>query len=289
MGIHCLETKYELGRLLGEGAMARVFAARDRETGLEVAVKVMREEHVGSPAMIACFTREAVLATRMMSPYAVKPLTLAVMKQRVPCIVYEHLEGETLADRLESGAPMSLDEVVQVVEQTARALGRAHALGIVHLDVKPENVFLVREPRGRFSVKLLDFGIAQRVDETGTAEVVGGTPEYIAPEVLFAGEPRASTRADLYALAVLAFECLTGRVPFVGDCVEAMRAQHLEPKRPSLSAFRPDLAGPIDDWMDRALHPDPFWRFPTADAMKRSLAVAIRGTEIALEQTKRAA
>ena len=102
-------------------------------------------------------------------------------------------------------------------------------------------------------------------------------------------EPRATTRADLYALAVLAFECLTGRVPFVGDCLTAMRAQHLEPKRPSLSAFRPDLAGPIDDWMDRALHPDPFWRFPTADAMKRSLAVALRGTEIALEQTRRAA
>lgn len=288
MPVEILEDRYEIGELLGHGTMGIVCAAHDKVLGIDVAVKIMREEYVRDPEMLARFSREASISTRMMSPHIVKVLGIAVTRAGTPCIVYERLHGETLAERIDRGAGLSLAAVTQIVKQTARALARAHSLGVVHLDVKPANIFLVEQPGGRFLVKLLDFGIAEMVGDDGRAVAFGGTPEYIAPEIL-RGERSADARADLYALGVVAFECLTGSCPFPGGHIDDVLWAVMHGERPSLGELRPDLSGPIDDWMDRALHSDPFWRFSSAKELDESLDLALTSLHVARVALRRAA
>ncbi|MDB4935161.1 MAG: Adenylate cyclase [Labilithrix sp.] len=263
----CLEDRYELGAFLGAGAMGEVYAAYDKVLGIDVAVKIMRREHVGSATRIARFTHEARVSTRMMSPHIVKVYGIAVTRDGLPCIVLELLEGETLATRIGRDGTLSVALTTDIVKQLARALARVHALGIVHRDVKPENVFLTRDAGGRMLVKLIDFGIAEQLSPAGHQLV--GTPEYMAPEVVF-GTHDLDVRSDLYALGVVAFECLTGRCPIVGSVDQVfMMLRHGE--RASLLQLRPDLSGAIGMWMDCALRADPMWRFASAKEMSESL------------------
>ena len=158
------------------------------------------------------------------------------------------------------------------------ALARVHNLGVVHRDVKPANIFLVAVPGGRTLVKLLDFGIATEMDACGsTKNVLIGTPEYIAPEVLF-GKQHIDTRADLYALGVVAFECLTGRCPFPGTTIDDVFLRLARGTRVSLSDLRPELDCEIEEWMDRALHVDAFWRFSSAMDLVDGMITAVRSS-----------
>lgn len=259
-----IDERYELGELLGAGAMGQVFAARDMVLGIDVAVKMMHPELARSRRQVDQFTAEAKVSARMLSPHMVKVLGLAVSRQGAPCIVFERLEGETLGERLARDGGLSLAETVEIVKQTARALTRAHMIGVVHRDVKPDNIFLTKDARGRVLVKLLDFGIAATLDADGTyaSAQLAGTPEYMAPELLF-GTHDLDVRADLYALGVVAFECLTGRCPFPGNVTQVM-AQLRDCVSPAFTEHRPDLNGDVDTWMDRALHADPYWRFASA-------------------------
>lgn len=286
-----VDDRYELGDLLGSGAMGLVYGARDKVRGIEVAVKMMHAELTSSRRRLAQFTAEATLASRMLSPNVVKVLGLAVTRDGVPCIVYERLEGETLGERLARDGGLSLSDTVELVKQTARALSRAHMLGIVHRDVKPDNIFLTKDGRGRLLVKLLDFGIATITDRHGryAPARLAGTPGYMAPEALFATH-ELDGRADLYALGIVAFECLTGRCPYVGsvhEVIEQLRAG----VSPAFTEHRPDLEGPVDAWMDRALHADPYWRFSSAkelsDAFESAASPAPASTTQAARITVR--
>jgi serine/threonine-protein kinase len=269
-----VEERYELGELLGEGATGQVFSARDRVLGIDVAVKIMRPALARSPRQVAQFKAEAEIAARMLSPHVVKVFGVAVTRGGAPCIVYERLEGETLSERIAREGRLSLAETIDIVKQTARALARAHMVGVLHRDVKPENIFLVRDARGGTLVKLLDFGIAVEADATGSYAhcELAGTPEYMAPEVFF-GTQAPDQRADVYGLGVVAYECLTGKCPFPGTVVEVLQLLH-GGARPELLQHRPDLGGAVDAWMDRALQPDPYWRFGSVREMYESLANA---------------
>lgn len=274
-----LEDRYEIGEVLGQGAIAIVYAARDRVLDIDVAVKVLREEHMGHLGVVACFEREAQIGIRMLSPHAAKVLDTAVSSDGALCIVFERLVGETLASRIARRGTLSLFETAEIVKQTARALGRAHALGIVHCDVKPDNIFLTEDMEGRTQIKLLDFGIAEMLAPEAKSPHLhlSGTPEYIAPEVLF-GTQRADARADFYALGVAAFECLTGRCPFPGEDVREVALLVECGVRPSLLDLRPDLNVELDSWMERALQPDPYWRYASAreivDELDRAVSAA---------------
>lgn len=274
-----LDDRYEVGELLGAGAMGTVFAAKDLILGIDVAVKVMHEKLARSKKDVARFAAEASLCSRMWSPHVVRTLAIAVTRDGVPCIVYERLVGETLGTRLEREGGLPLGLMLEIVKQTARALARAHAIGVIHRDVKPDNIFLTEDARGQLLVKLLDFGIAEASQKDGTysATLFAGTPEYMAPEVLF-GTHETDARSDLYALGVIAFECLTGRCPFMGDLV-AVVEQHGAATRPSLTEHRPDLDGLIDAWMTRALDPEPAHRFASAKELAESLELAVRSTK----------
>jgi serine/threonine-protein kinase len=271
-----VDERYELGELLGSGAMGQVFAARDRVLGIDVAVKMMHPALAKSRRQVAQLTAEATISARMLSPNVVKVMGLAVTRSGAPCIVYELLEGETLGERIARDGGLSLADTVEIVKQTSRALARAHMIGVIHRDVKPDNIFLTVDARGRMLVKLLDFGIASMADTHGTYahSQLAGTPEYMAPEVLF-GTHDLDARADLYALGVVAFECLTGRCPFPGDVGEVI-AQLRTGASAGFTEHRPDLHGELDAWMERALHADPYWRFASAQELAEALEKAAR-------------
>ena len=271
-----LEERYALGAVLGEGKIARVYAARDTVLGIDVAVKVMRDEQAASRIMVERFAREASISARMLSPYVVKVLGLAVTRSGAPCIVYELLEGETLAQFIARRGPISLEETTEIVKQTARALARVHALGVVHRDVKPDNIFVTTQPDGHALVKLLDFGIAEEMKSGNAAHDLAGTPEYMAPEVLF-GSAALDARVDLYALGVVAFECLTGRCPFTGERISDIFNAIHQGTRMSVSQLRSDIPTEVDEWIDCALQPEPYWRFSSAKELSTALETAATG------------
>jgi serine/threonine-protein kinase len=277
-----VDARYELGELLGEGATGQVFAARDVVLGIDVAMKIMRPALAKSRRQVAQFRSEARIASRMLSPHAVKVMGIAVTREGSPCIVYERLEGETLGQRLAREGGLSLAETVEIVKQMSRALARAHMIGVIHRDVKPDNIFLTHDARGRMLAKLLDFGIAVEPDTCGAyaSYQLAGTPEYMAPEILF-GTHELDARADLYALGAVAYECLTGQCPFPGEVIDVLELLR-SGVRPGFLEHRPDLHGAVDAWMDRALHPDPYWRFGTAkelaDSFEKATLPATTGT-----------
>jgi serine/threonine protein kinase len=267
--IAVLEARYELGALLGAGSMGQVYQAHDTVLGIDVAVKLMHAEHVSSHTRVARFTQEASLGARMLSPHLAKVLGLAVTRAGVPCIVFELLEGQTLAARIAFAGKLSVAETAETVKQTARALARIHSLGVVHCDVKPDNIFLTRDFHGRLLVKLL--GIAERMGDG--AVQLAGTPEYMAPEVVYGSAP-LDVRSDLYALGVVAFECLTGTTPFSGTVNEVFSALRTS-ERPSLRDVLPGASRNLDAWVESALHAEAFWRFASAKAMSDGLEQAL--------------
>ncbi len=273
-----LDERYVLGALLGEGAVGCVYAAFDTVLGIEVAVKIMHEIHATSRAMLDRFSQEASISARMLSPHIVKVLGLAVTRSGAPAIVYEQLEGETLASYIARNGALPLAETQEIIRQVARALGRVHALGFVHRDVKPDNIFITTQPDGHALVKLLDFGVAEAVKPDGTRRQVVGTPEYMAPEILFGSAP-LDARVDIYALGVVAFECLTGGTPFKGDRMMDVFQALQHGQRASLSQLRSDISLEMDEWMDCALQPDPYWRFESVKEMSTSLATAATASE----------
>jgi len=272
--------RYRLTKRLGEGAAGEVWLARDTRLEIDVAVKLLRAAHTARAAILASFAREADLSERMLSPNVVKVLGRGVTPAGVPYIVYERLEGEDLASRLATVRRLALAEAKTVVVHACRALARAHAVGALHRDVKPENLFLSTDTEGRLLVKLLDFGVAEitaQRDGSDGASLVG-TLEYLAPEVLL-GERPASPRSDLYSLGVVAYECLTGRVPrkasTVGELVFALARGKVD----QASALRFEIMPELDAWLSRALDRDPDERFPSAKEMAEALHVAMKSSQ----------
>jgi serine/threonine-protein kinase len=269
--------RYELVHRLGEGAMGIVYLARDLWLDIPVAVKALRVEYCGMPEVVGMFEQEALLSARMLSPHVVKVLARTTSRAGTPCIVYEYLEGESLGTRLERTPRLELDEVCAIVLQTARALSRAHALGIVHRDVKPDNLFLVKEGEARPTLKVLDFGVAEKLARPGASGSGGlvGTTAYLAPEVLF-GPALPDARSDLYALGVVAYECLTGGCPYPPECFDDLFGHMTQQTRRSVRHTRPELPEEIDEWMDRALNPDPYWRFASAGELAHGIERVLR-------------
>ena len=272
-----LEDRYELVERIGEGAMGIVYLARDLVLDIPVAVKMLRVEYCRIDEVVRMFEQEATLSARMLSPHVVKVLARATARSGAPCIVYEYLAGESVATRLERSPRLELDEVCAIVLQAARALSRAHALGVVHRDVKPDNLFLVEQSDSRPVLKVLDFGVAEKLARPGAAGTGGlvGTTAYLAPEVFF-GPGLPDARTDLYALGVVAYECLTGACPYPPECYDDLFDAMSKSTRRSVRETRPELPEEIDEWMNRALHPDPFWRFASARELAHDLERVVR-------------
>ncbi len=213
---------YVIEGFLGAGGMGAVYAAVHEPSAIKVALKVLHPSLSRDASIRHRMLREAQAAARLCHPGVVRVLDLA-LDGPSPCLVMERLEGEDLRSRLDAGPGLTIAETLSILLRLSGALAQAHARGVIHRDVKPENVFLVRDERGTMQPKLLDFGVSKLVDELALTHdaTMLGTPLYMAPELL-EGAGRASALSDQYAMGVMAFEMVTGRAPFVADTPYAL-------------------------------------------------------------------
>ena len=215
-----LRDTYELISVLGRGGMGKVFLARHlRLPGKQVAVKVLHTQEEITPDQYARFRREAEITSRLGHPNIVGVLDFYGQEGGAPCLVMEHLKGESLSQRIRRG-PFALDEVMSIARQVGSALHAAHQVGVVHRDLKPGNIFLVpTEVGGEVSqqVKLLDFGISKIVSSQTMQtvdDVLMGTPQYMSPEQAMGQNSTLDARSDLFALGSIVYEMLAGRSAF---------------------------------------------------------------------------
>ncbi|AUX44184.1 protein kinase [Sorangium cellulosum] len=279
---HQVTSTLRLSRQLGKGAMGSVWVADHLALGTQVAVKFMSPAYAEQGGFVERFRREAMAAAQIKSPHVAQVFDHGVTADGAPYIVMELLEGEDLKRRIERLRVLAPTEVALIVGQTAKALGRAHQLGIIHRDIKPDNIFLL-DVDGEPFVKVVDFGVAKRVQGGAAGELgmtstgsVLGTPLYMSPEQLLSAK-HVDYRADLWGLAVVAYHALTGQVPFRGETLGALSVVlHTGIFTPP-SALRPELGPAIDAWMKKALQLDPAARFSSARQMADALASAVLG------------
>jgi eukaryotic-like serine/threonine-protein kinase len=273
-----LAGRYRLDAHLGSGAAAQVWRALDTKLRALVAIKLL-DPTFAETDVAARFLREARSAAQLRSLHVVQILDHGMHDEAAPYIVMELLEGETLAQRLDKVRCLAAADVCRVLGHVAKAVSKAHALNIVHRDLKPQNVFLVRDADEEEIAKVFDFGIvkitlppAERSTSTTLVGSLLGTPEYMSPEQ--ASGDSVDWRTDLYAMGIVAAECVTGQVPFrtedPGEVIYlAARGDLL---RPSEIAEVPPR---FDAWFAQSTARDPAQRFASAkdqiDALREVL------------------
>jgi eukaryotic-like serine/threonine-protein kinase len=244
--------RYEVVARIAQGGMAIVYRGHDRHLDRVVAIKVPRPEFARDRGFSEQFRREARTAARLSHPNVVAVYDSGE-ERGLPWIVMEHVEGRTLRDLLDSQRRLSPETTAELLGPVADALDHAHHAGVVHLDVKPENLLLTSE-----TVKVADFGLVRAAAQRGHGQALAATVHYCAPEVLRGGV--VDGRADVYALGVVAWECVSGRPPFEGDPRQVVQ-QHLGGRVPRPSRVVDGIDEPFDAAVARATDPDPTRRF----------------------------
>ena len=249
---------YSIERELGGGGMSRVFVAEETALGRKVVVKVLPPELVAG-VNVDRFRREIQVAARLQHSHIVPVLTAGQMGS-VPFYTMPFVEGESLRSRIGRAGPLPMTEAIGVLRDVAKALAYAHERGVVHRDIKPDNVMLAGG-----SATVVDFGIAKAISASrtptpgGTLTQVGtsiGTPAYMAPEQA-AGDPATDHRADLYAFGCMSYEMLTGRPPFTATSPHKLMASHMTETPPAIALQRPDTPIELAALIMRCLEKDP--------------------------------
>ncbi len=265
-----LSGTYEILRVIGEGGMGRVYEARhSRLANKRFAVKMLHQELARQSEVVTRFQREAEAASGLSHPNVVGVFDVNTAPDGRPYIVAELLEGEQLGDHLDRRQKLPISEAIPIVRQVCRALSVAHQNGIVHRDVKPENVFLLG---GQGGVKVLDFGISkisEGADQLTKTGMVMGTPDYMAPEQ--ARGDRVDARADVYAVGAILYRALTGRKPFEGlDPMATLTAALVqEPPRPS--SIETSIPIALEMVIQHAMAKEPRERFQSMDELDQAL------------------
>ena len=275
--------RYRLVRKLAAGGMGSVWLAKHKTLDADVAIKLMAPTLFDTPSALARFEREAKASAQLKSPHIAKVQDYGI-EDETPYMVMEYLEGEDLAQRLGRVGRLPIREVAGIVAQICKALGVAHAAGLVHRDLKPSNVFLAREGRDEI-VKLLDFGIAREtrtrlvkdatdkprelVEEKTSSGVILGSPHHMSPEQ--AHGQKVDHRSDLWSLGVVVFRALTGERPFEGDAMTVVMLAVVSKPIPKATELEPALPAAIDRFFARALSRDVDKRFASADDFSAAL------------------
>jgi hypothetical protein len=265
-----LRGQYRLGRLLGRGGMGAVYLARDLALDRDVAIKVVRAV-ADTRQMHERFRREARTAARLSHPNIV-PLHSFGEADGMPYFVMGFVSGESLADRLRRDGKLPEEEARRVLAEVADALDYAHRQGVVHRDVKPDNV-LIEDQSGR--ALLTDFGLAKALGQGETMTGLGGvlgTPQYMSPEQA-SGQSDIDARSDLYSLGVMAYALVAGRLPFEGNTPAEMMRKHLTQEPAPLRAVAPGVSDAMARAIDRCLEKDPAARWPDARLLKLALGI----------------
>ncbi|MDH4348142.1 MAG: serine/threonine protein kinase [Gemmatimonadota bacterium] len=262
-----LRGRYVLECELGRGGMGIVFLGRDLALERPVAIKLLPPHFAGIPEIRARFLQEARTAARLAHPHIV-PIHAVEADGDLACFVMSYVPGRTLAEVVREDGPLSPAATGRMVQEVAWALAYAHQQGVVHRDVKPENILI---ERGTGRALVMDFGIAQvaRATPITPPEQRLGTPRYASPE-LAAGEP-VDGRSDLYSLGVTAFFALTGRTPFEGDHGSALLVQHLTAMPPPVASLRPGTPASLARAIDRCLAKNPADRYPDGESLAAAL------------------
>jgi serine/threonine-protein kinase len=266
-----LGTAFTIEGEIGRGGMGVVYRARDERLQRRVAIKVLPPELAFQKDIRERFTREAQTAARLSHPHIV-PIHNVGEGQGLVYFVMGYVDGESVAARIRRRGRLPAEEVRRIMRETADALSAAHALSVIHRDIKPDNI-LLEGTRGR--VMVTDFGIAKALSSSSGATLTGvgvaiGTPAFMSPEQA-AGERDIDGRSDLYSLGVVTYQMLTGELPFSAPSVAGILMKQITEPAPDLRIKRPDIPEDLALAVARCLEKDPGNRWPTADALRRAL------------------
>ncbi|HYF40602.1 MAG TPA: protein kinase [Gemmatimonadales bacterium] len=262
---------YTIEGEIGRGGMGVVYRARDERLQRRVAIKVLPPEFAFQQDIRERFTREAQTAARLSHPHIV-PIHTVGEGQGLVYFVMGYVDGESVAARIRRRGQLPVEEARRIMKETADALGAAHAVSVIHRDIKPDNI-LLEGTRGR--VMVTDFGIAKALSSTSGATLTGigvaiGTPAFMSPEQA-AGERDIDGRSDIYSLGIVTYQMLTGSLPFNAPSVAGILMKQITEAAPDLRKLRPDVPEDLALAVARCLEKDPENRWPTADALRRAL------------------
>ena len=270
--------KYRVDWVLGTGSTGIVLAAYHLGLHERVAIKLLLPEALSNPEAVNRFEREARAAVKIKSEHVARVIDVGSLDEGAPYIVMEHLQGEDLAARLARTGPLDIEEAVDFVLQACEAVAEAHGLGIVHRDLKPANLFCVRRSDDHATIKVLDFGISKVLDSTGLhasgemtrTSVVVGSPYYMSPEQMQA--PRTvDARTDIWAIGVILYELIAGRVPFPGDTLPLISVRVAKSPPPMLRVIRSDVPPGLESIIERCLEKSPGKRYKSVADLAAAL------------------
>lgn len=271
MANNIIANRYEVFKHIGQGGMADVFLAMDTILNREVAIKILKSELCADPVSLVRFEREAQAATTLSHPNIVEIYDVGDYKGR-RYIVMEYVPGRTLKQVIRSRGSLEADEAIDIEKQLVSAVSEAHHKGIIHRDIKPQNVIVKSDG----SIKILDFGIAiakGNVQVTQANNVMGSV-HYLAPE-LAKGKP-ASVQSDIYALGIVLFEMLSGDVPFKADSAVQVALMQMRNEMPSIRSINPSIPQSIENIITRSTAKDPSKRYRSCVDMLDDLRTCFR-------------
>ena len=279
-----IDNRYEVVKRLGEGGMSYVYEAKDLTRGETIAIKILSPKLSADSSSVQRLRREAGLAMRLEHPHVCKILRLGETEDGLIYLVMPYLKGELLSDREGKAGPLPIPQSVEWLGQMCSGLHHAHQLHIVHRDLKPENVMIIPGPDDREIAVVMDFGLAKenRADPsmaklTATG-IILGTPEFMSPEQI-RGRP-IDARSDVYALAIVAFEMFTGKLPFAGRSAQEMMIARLRGKPATVRQYRPEFPAALEAVLMRAMAVEPDQRYGTALEFGKALVEAAGEAEV---------
>lgn len=262
--------RYDIIKIIGEGGMSRVFLAHDAILNRDVAIKVLNYDFANEEDLKRRFQREALSATSLTHPHIVDIFDVGEDGE-IHYLVMEYIEGQTLKKHIQLNGPMAPKEAVPIMRQLVSAISNAHHNGIVHRDVKPQNILMDAEG----NVKITDFGIAMALsstDHTKTNSVIG-TVHYLSPEQARGG--MATKKSDIYSLGIVFYELLTGELPFSAESAVAIALKHLQEETPSVRAFSSAISQSVENVILKATAKDATYRYRSADEMYDDLLTVL--------------
>lgn len=265
-----LSERYQIKEKIGGGGMADVYLAEDIILDRKVAIKVLRLEYANDEEFIARFDREAQSATSLSHPNVVTIYDVGEEDQ-ILYMVMEYVDGMTLKEFIQRYGPIDVPEAIEIMKQITAAISHAHENGIVHRDIKPQNILI--DTYGH--IKVTDFGIAMALSATSLTQTnsVLGSVHYLSPEQARGG--MATKKSDIYSLGIVFFEMLTGRLPFSGQSPVSIALKHLQSETPSVRRFSPEVPQSVENIVLKATAKDPFHRFETVYDMEDNLELAL--------------